>query len=307
MEAYQSLRQASTVLRRADVGLRHFVAAPTSRVKISSSVGGGKTFGGRAPEGSCDIASAVLGWRRTMSVVAHGHKSMAPGNRLLQTARMIWGPGGVPRAGSVFGFRRAYQHGSNSFHESSARLMLLWVVVHVVCVFDRISSHPTACHRIVPGRSPPQLTALHPLHCIYPFSRRAGATAGGMLRTAVVYFLTATGLVVWAVQLGELGMFYFFPDRWACFQRHANAPCRLEFAPDERKTERQRDRETEREGGREGGRTGWGGGREGGRERTRERDMHNSPQKYIGTCRVQILMADGAESGLERAVGKGVN
>ena len=163
MEAYQSLRQASTVLRRADVGLRHFVAAPTSRVKISSSVGGGKTFGGRAPEGSCDIASAVLGWRRTMSVVAHGHKSMAPGNRLLQTARMIWGPGGVPRAGSVFGFRRAYQHGSNSFHESSARLMLLWVVVHVVCVFVHV-------HKQIND------IGIHMYVCIYVYRTQRGKT-----------------------------------------------------------------------------------------------------------------------------------
>ena len=44
-------------------------------------------------------------------------------------------------------------------------------------------------------------------------ARRAGAATGGMLRTAVVYFLTATGLVVWSVQLGELGIAYFFPER----------------------------------------------------------------------------------------------
>ena len=106
--------------------------------------------------------------------------------------------------------------------------------MHIVCVLDCIASRPTAYHRIAPCRTSPQLTALHLLRCICPFSRRAGATAGGMLRTAVVYFLTATGLVVWAVQLGELGMFYFFPDRLVCFQRHANAPCRLDFAPYER-------------------------------------------------------------------------
>ena len=120
MEAYRSLRQASTILRRADVGLRQIVAAPASRVPLSRSVGGGQTFVGQG-----EIEWAVMAWRRTISDVAHGQKSMTPANRLLQTARTSWGPGGVPRAGSVFGFRRFYQHGSNSFHESSARLILL--------------------------------------------------------------------------------------------------------------------------------------------------------------------------------------
>ena len=37
---------------------------------------------------------------------------------------------------------------------------------------------------------------------------------------AVVYLMTATGLIVWAVQLGELGMFYYFPQKYEEIMAH---------------------------------------------------------------------------------------
>jgi hypothetical protein len=166
MDAYQSLRQASIILRRADVGLRQIVAAPASRVPLSRSVSGGQTFGGHG-----EIALAVLGWRRTISVVAHGPKSTTPANRLLQTARTIWGPGIVPRAGSVFGFRRFYQHGSNSFHESSARLMcceLLCILFVCLTASHRAPPRATASHLAAPRRN-----SLHCIRCA-AFARSPG-------------------------------------------------------------------------------------------------------------------------------------
>lgn len=39
-------------------------------------------------------------------------------------------------------------------------------------------------------------------------------TAGGTMGKVLMYFLAATGAVVWAVQLGEVAVFYYFPDRW---------------------------------------------------------------------------------------------
>jgi hypothetical protein len=38
--------------------------------------------------------------------------------------------------------------------------------------------------------------------------------AASFFGKAMLYFLTATGAVVWAVQLGEVAVFYYFPDRY---------------------------------------------------------------------------------------------
>ena len=51
-------------------------------------------------------------------------------------------------------------------------------------------------------------------------ARRAGRSTGAVIRTVLVYFLTATGLIVWAVQLAELGMFYYFPQRYQEIMAH---------------------------------------------------------------------------------------
>lgn len=57
------------------------------------------------------------------------------------------------------------------------------------------------------------------------YGKGAGAkTAGGMMGKVLMYFLTATGAVVWAVQLGEVAVFYYFPDRWVT-TRFFSPPC----------------------------------------------------------------------------------
>ena len=51
-------------------------------------------------------------------------------------------------------------------------------------------------------------------------AKRAGRTLGSGLKMAVVYLMTATGLIVWAVQLGELGIFYYFPQKYEEIMAH---------------------------------------------------------------------------------------
>jgi len=218
------------LLRGAD-GLRRPAAAPAPRALPSRSFGHGPLCL-HVPAHKCS-----WGWHRVTALpaAAHGRESAAPADRLLlQSVRMAGVRAGVARAGSAsFAFRRCYQQGSHhqgsfnqgsfnqgSFNQghgqqSSARLVEL-------CA-GKLHNAP---HRTAPRLNAPRCDSLHRTSFAV---RRAGATAGGMLRTAVVYFLTATGLVVWAVQLGELGMFYFFPDRWPCCRRRANARtcCRM--------------------------------------------------------------------------------
>ena len=50
-------------------------------------------------------------------------------------------------------------------------------------------------------------------------------TSGGMVGKALLYFLTATGAVVWAVQLGEVAVFYYFPERWHASSSRSHPCC----------------------------------------------------------------------------------